>query len=104
MRITLFDFGQEIVFQEDILTIQPSVVLYLLIDKMSKYRSLNNLLIILIIFSSCGEEKEEQETQEIFYPLTNDFLVDHNATEQTVALYEFLRDFSGNGTIVWASG
>jgi mannan endo-1,4-beta-mannosidase len=66
---------------------------------MSKYRSLNNLLIILIIFSSCSEEKEEQETQEIFYPLTNDFLVDHNATEQTVALYEFLRDFSGNGTM-----
>ena len=66
---------------------------------MSKYLSLNNRLMILIILFSCSVEKEEQETQEIFYPVTNDFLVDHNATEQTVALYEFLRDFSGNGTM-----
>ena len=53
----------------------------------------------MFLVISCNQEKEEKEQEEITYHVTNDFLVDSMATEETVALYEFLRNFSGTGTM-----
>ena len=65
-----------------------------------KYPVLPTLLIgLMLLVISCNQEKEEKEQEEITYPVTNDSLVDSMATEETVALYEFLRSFAGTGTM-----
>ena len=57
------------------------------------------LIGLLLLVISCNQEKEEKEQEEITYPVTNDSLVDSMATEETVALYEFLHSFAGTGTM-----
>ena len=65
-----------------------------------KYLVVQTLIIgLLFLVISCNQEKGEKEQEEITYHVTNDFLVDSMATEETVALYEFLRNFSGTGTM-----
>ena len=64
---------------------------------MIKYLTSITLIICLFLnFNACTENKEQEQVN---YPVTNDFLVDSQATVETVALYEFLRTFAGTGTM-----